>query len=131
MTKPLNESPIGRDGIARVVHESVRAYKAALGEDALPLWDQAPQWQIDATRSAVDFRLNNPGAGAREQHEQWKENKLADGWRYGKVKNAEAKTHPLLITYEDLPASELLKDRLIQAVIDCFTHTAPSPRNAL
>jgi len=50
------------DRIARVCHEAVRAYKQALGEEELPPWDEAPEWQAASMRAAVRFRLENPGS---------------------------------------------------------------------
>jgi len=112
------ESVIGIAGIARVVHESLRAYKKALKEDSLPPWDEAPDWQRKATEAAVEFRLKNPTSEPRHQHEQWVAEKIANGWKFGDQKDATLKTHPLLISYECLPFEEQLKDSLVQAVID-------------
>ena len=112
------ESVIGITGIARVVHESVRAYKNALKEDSLPPWDEAPDWQKNATKAAVEFRLKNPTSEPSHQHEQWMAEKISNGWKYGEAKDAAAKTHPLLLPYSQLPVSERLKDRLVQSIID-------------
>lgn len=46
--------------------------------------------------------------------------KQAAGWRYGAVKNAEAKTHPLMVPYAELPAAERRKDALIQTIVDAL-----------
>lgn len=107
--------------IARVVHESVRAYKEALGQDALPPWDEAPAWMHESSLTAVRDRLANPDATPSAQHEAWLADKRAAGWRHGEVKDAEAKTHPLMVPYNDLPEVERRKDVLIQAVVDALT----------
>ena len=40
---------------------------------------------------------------ARMEHDRWRESKKAQKWRYGPVRNDDAKTHPLLIEWKDLP----------------------------
>jgi hypothetical protein len=47
--------------------------------------------------------------------------KKADGWKFGKAKDAKKKTHPMMIPYRDLPAFEQRKDALGNAVVDALT----------
>ena len=42
--------------------------------------------------------------------------KERDGWVHGPVKDADAKTHPMMIPYEDLPDFEKRKDVLVRAI---------------
>lgn len=103
--------------IARVVHESLRAWAIANGQVAYPPWMRAPRWMKDSTIKSVLFALNNPDAPASAQHEQWMAQKRADGWVFGPVKDPEKKTHPLLIAYAQLPEVERKKDALLNAVV--------------
>jgi len=48
---------------------------------------------------------------ARNTHDIWAQQRLAEGWRYGTERNDEQKTHPCLVPYEDLPESEKEYDR--------------------
>ena len=48
---------------------------------------------------------------AKNVHENWAELRLAQGWKYGTERNDEAKLHPCLVSYEDLPESEKEYDR--------------------
>jgi hypothetical protein len=48
---------------------------------------------------------------ARNAHEIWAQQRLADGWTYGPVRDDAAKKHPCLVPYEDLPESEKVYDR--------------------
>lgn len=57
------------------------------------------------------------GASVVEQHEAWCEHKRAEGWVQGDVKDADAKTHPALLPYEELPEEQKAKDHLFRAVI--------------
>lgn len=48
---------------------------------------------------------------ARNVHEVWAEGRMKEGWRYGPVRDDAAKTHPCLVSYEELPESEREYDR--------------------
>jgi len=102
--------------VAQIVHEAIRAYQAALSEAAAEPWEDAEDWQREATLSGVGFVLEHPDAPACAQHEQWMADKLAQGWRYGAVKDAGRRTHPSLVPYTELPESERRKDALFRAV---------------
>jgi hypothetical protein len=43
---------------------------------------------------------------ARNTHQIWARQRLADGWRYGKRRNDAKKTHPSLVAYEELSDEE-------------------------
>ena len=55
-------------------------------------------------------------AVAKNAHEVWAQQRMADGWTYGKVRDNNAKKHPMLIPYEDLPESEKAYDKLFGEV---------------
>ena len=116
-----NSKTNDHDTIARVAHEAMRAYKAGLGEERIPDWDEAPQWMRDSTLEAVRSRIEATEAPPSAQHEAWMAEKEAAGWCYGPVKDAENKTHPMMVPYEELPTKERYKDALIQSVIDALS----------
>jgi hypothetical protein len=49
---------------------------------------------------------------AKNTHEHWAAQRMADGWRYGARRDDAAKTHPCLVPYEALPDAEKQYDRL-------------------
>jgi hypothetical protein len=49
---------------------------------------------------------------AKNAHDLWAQQRFADGWQYGALRDDVTKTHPCLIPYERLPDSEKLYDRL-------------------
>lgn len=106
--------------IAKVCHETNRAYCSAIGDDSQKPWDEAEQWQRDSAINGVAFKLSNPDAPASAQHDAWTNDKVADGWQYGPVKDASAKTHPCIVPYGALPVEQRLKDYLFVGIVEAF-----------
>jgi hypothetical protein len=48
---------------------------------------------------------------AKNAHEVWAQERLAQGWRPGPERNDQRKEHPSLIPYEELSESEKVFDR--------------------
>lgn len=118
VVKQLDEATI--NSVARVCHESMRAYRVALGEPELPPWDEAEDWQVEATLAAIRFRIANPDAPPGAQHRQWMVQKHQLGWQFGRTRDEEIRTHPMMVPFEALPETERRKDILIQKVVDAF-----------
>lgn len=100
---------------ARAAHEINRAYCEALGDTSQLPWDQAPEWQRASARAGVMHA--DRGATPEQLHERWCEAKSEEGWRYGPVKDADAKTHPCLLPYHKLPPEQRVKDHLFRAAV--------------
>jgi hypothetical protein len=96
--------------IAIACHNANRAYCQSIGDDSQPVWDQAPDWQKESALAGVRGHLSGDITTPEQSHESWLAVKKADGWRYGKVKDASAKTHPCFMSYADLPAEQKKKD---------------------
>jgi hypothetical protein len=101
--------------IARVCHEANRALQVLQGDPAVsPAWDDAPDWQCASAADGVVQAL--AGATPEQLHESWCEFKRADGWTYGPVKDAGARTHPCLVPYAELPAAQRLFAAIVAAL---------------
>ena len=48
---------------------------------------------------------------AKNTHETWALQRMAEGWKYGKQRDDVNKLHPCLIPYEELPENEKEYDR--------------------
>lgn len=104
--------------IARVCHEANRGWCEANGDTSQVPWADAPEWQRESAIKGVALAL--AGATSEELHLGWCQEKLDAGWRYGPVKDAEAKTHPCLLSYADLPEEQRRKDALFGAIVDAL-----------
>lgn len=103
--------------VARLAHEVNRAYCVATGDTSQIAWEEAPDWQRHSAVNGVDFLRANPNAGPEASHENWMREKIRNGWVYGEIKNPDAKTHPCLVPFGDLPQSQRVKDFLFHAIV--------------
>lgn len=115
--------------IARVCHETNRAYCQSLGDTSQLPWDDAPEWQRTSCINGVAHHLQNPDTTPEGSHEVWLAEKRAAGWKYGPVKDVEKKEHPCFRPYAELSESDKAKDFLFRAVVRelCSLHRAPPP----
>lgn len=104
--------------IARVCHQANKAFCEANGDNSQKDWEVAEAWQRESAMKGVAFRINNPTAGHDAQHNSWMKEKVDTGWVYGEVKDAEAKTHPCILPFEQLPRFQQRKDALFCTIVD-------------
>ena len=104
--------------IARIAHEINRAYCNAIGDHSQVSWEEAPEWQRRSAMVGVAFHIKNPEAPPSASHESWLAEKEREGWKYGPIKDVEAKEHPCFLPYCELPAEQRAKDYLFKAVCD-------------
>ncbi|WP_017379757.1 RyR domain-containing protein [Paenisporosarcina sp. TG-14] len=105
--------------IAKVCHNVNKAYCEAQNDFSQTSWEDAPAWQKDSAMNGVEYHLNND-VTPEMSHENWLKQKLEEGWVYGKAKDAELKTHPCIMRYEQLPKFQRTKDALFKSVVDSF-----------
>jgi len=106
--------------IAAVCHQANKAWCEINGDSSQENWREAEQWQRDSAIKGVEFRLENPDAGPDAQHNAWSAEKVSQGWVYGHVKDAEKKTHPCLVPFDQLPLFQQKKDKLFSAIVDAL-----------
>jgi hypothetical protein len=105
------------EDIARVCHEALRVLQS-IQNDPVPArpWEEAPDYQRETAQLAV-IRLQEEKSTPAEHHEQWRVHMIQMGWKYGREKNLEAKTHPCLVPYDRLPDEQKAKDVLFLAIV--------------
>lgn len=103
--------------IAKVAHEINKAYCDSIGDTSQSEWKEAPDWQKESAIKGVEFHLTNPDATPEKSHESWLKQKESEGWKYGPVKNPDAKEHPCYVPYNELPIEQRSKDFLFRQVV--------------
>jgi hypothetical protein len=116
--KNINKSPSQIEAIAIRCHEMNRHWCEMNDDNTQPTWADALGWQKDSVVNGVRFVLENPDTNAGDQHRNWMNEKIKDGWVYGETKDASVKTHPCLVEYHELPADQKFKDYLFRAVVN-------------
>jgi len=112
------------ENIAEVAHEVNRAYCEATGDFSQPDWDNAPAWQKESAINGVKFHAENRHVTPEESHNSWLEEKRAAGWKWGPVKNPDAKQHPCMAPYDTLPLEQRVKDHLFTGVVRTMLKSA-------
>lgn len=106
--------------IAIICHEANKEYCEFHNDFSQKHWDDAEEWQRQSAIKGVEFRLNNPEAKEDTQHNAWMEDKINNGWVYGEIKDAEKKTHPCIVPFNQLPEFQQKKDKLFCAIVDAL-----------
>lgn len=108
---------LSAEAIARVCHEANRAYCRELRDDSQPSWDDAPAWQKESAIAGVAMHLADRATTPQSSHHAWSEHKRERGWVHGPVKDPDAKTHPCLVPFDELPIEQQKKDTLFLAIV--------------
>jgi hypothetical protein len=104
--------------IAKICHQTNKAFCQTIGDSSQDDWSLAPQWQKESAVAGVIYLMKNPLATNAALHNNWCEHKVKNGWVYGGVKDAEKKTHPCLVPFLDLPLEQQVKDKLFRNVVE-------------
>jgi len=100
---------------AKVAHEVNRAYCKAIGDDSQLPWHEASASQQNSCVVGVRAIVDDPNLSPEASHALWCRYKKEAGWIFGDTKDEEAKTHPCLVPYSDLPREQQIKDSLFGA----------------
>lgn len=110
------------EDVARVCHAANRVIQDVQGDPGIEV---SPPWGVldPETRQSIIDGVQGVMAGnmPEESHANWVRFKTEHGWTLGPVKDLDAKTHPLLIPYDELPEAQKVKDRLFGAIVTALS----------
>ena len=107
------------ENIASICHEANREYCRTLGDYSQVAWPMCPEWQRESARKGVIFHLEGDH-GPEASHGNWMKQKVEDGWVYGAKKDPDAKTHPCIVPFKELPLDQQMKDILFRSIVHSF-----------
>ena len=103
--------------IAKVAHEVNRTVCLAQGDNSQPSWDDAPDWQRTSALNGVRAIRDGVVTSPKQSHESWLAEKEGDGWVWGFEKDPEAKKHPCMLPYAELPFEQRVKDSVFTGIV--------------
>ena len=98
------------EGVAKTCHQVNKVYCESLGDFSQVDWEDAPEWQKQSVINGVKYHLTNENTTPADSHENWLKEKIADGWKFGKIKDIEKKEHPCFVPYDEFPVTQNSKD---------------------
>jgi hypothetical protein len=112
----MKELKMGRaEFIAKIRHIAWISYQIAAGQ---PYNVEINEDQMNSLLDGIKYLDQDLEATAETNHVNWMMMKREQGWKCGRVKDFEAKTHPDLVPYDQLPEIEKRKDKS-----DMIVHT--------
>lgn len=132
---PIEVTPEIIEEVAKVAHEANRGIS-----EGTPLsWDDSTDEIRQSAIDGVQAIVNDPTMTPEKSHNNWMRWKESSGWVFGEVKDEEAKTHPCMVPYNELPEDERVKDQVFVDTVkselmkykaaDVSENDIPSPIN--
>lgn len=112
------------ESIAAICHEANRRYCREIGDNSQRPWEDAPWWQKQSAIAGVGFVMQNPGLPPSAAHENWRKQKEEEGWKYGDQKNEDLKLHPCIVSYDQLPPDQQVKDAIFRSIVLALISTS-------
>lgn len=105
--------------IAKIIYEATRIEAEWSKRRIVPeKWDKRDEAFRKQFIAIIDKYLKQDKLPTpKEAHDSWMESYNKMGWKYGKERNTELKTHPDMLPYEKLPQDEKDKDAIFLAFV--------------
>ena len=102
--------------IASIAHGLNNALLTAIGDENVVAFADAPEAIQKSCIAGVEYHLENPDVTPEQGHEAWLKYRAEQGWTLG-PKDVDAKTHPNMVPYGELPLIERAKDHVFRTVV--------------
>lgn len=118
--------------IAERCHEANKAWCERNADHSQKPWDEAGWEMQDSAIKGVEGIL--AGNTPEKSHESWMKHRTEHGWIHGDVKDMEAKRHPCLVPYAQLPPEQQAKDHVFHGTVHLWAkvlgHEQTSPEHS-
>ena len=102
------------------VYEGARLQAAAVNAPVIPEpWpDREPAFREQFAQVIAMMCSDERKSSPEELHDDWVKAYEAMGWKYGPVRDREAKTHPDMVPFDQLTYAEQIKDAVFVALCE-------------
>jgi hypothetical protein len=114
--------------IAKVCFEANEALCEIIGDTSAKSWEEASEITKNSIIVGVKLYLTRPTSTPMDAHNAWLDYKRAEGWVWGEEKDEVKKTHPNLVTFDQLPLEQKAKDYLFISVVNSLRMLLPPPQ---
>src|ERR1700676_1801321 len=113
MTNMTSPKPI-EDELAKWIYEATRVEAEWSKRPIVPeAWENRDnKFREQFVNIITEYLSMDKLPTPAEAHESWNQSYYKMGWKYGKVRDVEAKTHPDLVPFDELPQPEKDKDAI-------------------
>jgi hypothetical protein len=102
------------EDIETVIAHAIADFKTVLGEDHRPV---RTKFARTSFRAQILRYVEHPSLAAEDGHVAWMQARKAEGWTWGATYDAEAKTHPDLVPWDELVPCQRAKSELVRAIV--------------
>lgn len=91
--------------LTKILHSIIQVINKEFGK-------KTQEFNYSDCEYIFNIKENDP----RVIHKEWLENKKAQGWVYGALKDFDKKTHPCIVPYEELKIEDKVKDLIVLGI---------------
>ena len=107
---------LSHEDIARVAYDANMRLNLLTGVES-PAWDDFTPEDRDLFIDGVRMQIEQPNRTIEQIHEDWVDDRIRNGWRYGTVRDHTRKTHPSIVPFAELSLVEKVKDTLFASIV--------------
>jgi len=98
--------------IGQICHAVLNAYCISIGDDSYKKWVDLDSQTKEIVINGVQNVIDNPDITPQQHFENWKQQRIVEGWKYGKRKDYVNKLHPNLVLWDELNEAQRMKDSI-------------------
>lgn len=105
--------------IAQIIYEATRLEAEWSKRSIVPeVWEKRDdKFRKQFVEIIEKYLLQDKLPTPEEAHDSWMQSYLDMGWKYGKTRDVDKKTHPDMLPFYELPQDERDKDAIFLAIV--------------
>jgi hypothetical protein len=86
-----------------IVYDLLRSFNRTFHNQVLPTFAEAEEWEQAAASSSFVYVRDHPDLSPPEIHAEWLGTMRDQGWEHVEEMDAEKRTHPHMVPWDELP----------------------------